>query len=161
RQRVEQRALAGVRVADERDHRGRTGYAPPPLLGALLGELLQLALEASDPLACAPAANLELRLARTSATDPAGETAQRVVPRAEPRQRVLQLRQLHLQLAVRALRALREDVQDELRSVDDLQIRPRRNAARLRRAQLLVEDQRLCVEIDGAEDHLLQLAAAQ
>src|SRR5690606_29004571 len=62
RQRVQQRALAGVRVADDRHDRDAPARAPRTTLEALFAELLQLRLEAVDPLACAALSDLELRL---------------------------------------------------------------------------------------------------
>ena len=52
----------------------------------------------------------------------------------QPRQRVAQLRQLDLQLAVAARRVLREDVEDQHRAIDDLELGRVADRARLRRA---------------------------
>ena len=52
----------------------------------------------------------------------------------------LQLRQLDLQLAFPRPRAPREDVEDELRAIDDLAVERLLEVAQLRRAQLVVED---------------------
>ena len=53
---------------------------------------------------------------------------------AEARQRVLELRELDLELAVAALGALGEDVEDELRAVDDLEVGVLRDGAAPARA---------------------------
>ncbi len=160
RERVEQRALAGVRVADDR-HRG---HAVPRALAtallALLAELLQLVLEVRHPVLRAPAPDLELGLAGTAPADAAGEAREAVVLLPEPRHRVLQLRELHLQLAVSTLGALREDVENELRPVDDLQVGHLGDRARLRRRKLAIEDEDVGVELDGAHDDLFELALA-
>ena len=58
----------------------------------------------------------------------------------EPRQQVLQLRELDLQLAFARPGAAREDVEDQLRAVDDLAAERLLEVAQLRRAQLVVED---------------------
>ena len=58
----------------------------------------------------------------------------------QPRQQVLQLRELDLQLAFARPRAPREDVEDELRAVDDLAVERLLEVAQLRRRQLVVED---------------------
>src|SRR5690606_10059374 len=109
-QRVQERALAGVGVADDRhDRHAASGPARPPLL-ALLAELAQLRLEPRHPLARPALADLELRLAGPAPADAAREARERVVLLPEPRQEVLHLGELHLELSVPALRALREDV---------------------------------------------------
>ena len=62
-QRVEQRRLAGVGVADQRDHRER--HAPPrgAVQAAGAAHLLQILLQPHDALADQPAVGLDLRLA--------------------------------------------------------------------------------------------------
>ena len=63
------------------------------------------------------------------------------VPGADqPRQQVLQLRELDLQLAFARPRAAREDVEDELRAVDDLPADLLFDVPQLRRRELVVED---------------------
>src|SRR5438093_5389238 len=70
RERVEQRALARVRVADE----GGAKLATPPaaLRLALALDRLEVALEPRDTLAHKPAVRLELGLPRAARPDPAG-----------------------------------------------------------------------------------------
>ena len=58
----------------------------------------------------------------------------------EPRQQVFQLRELDLQLAFARPRAAREDVEDELRAIDDLAADRFFDLPQLRRRQLVVED---------------------
>ena len=58
----------------------------------------------------------------------------------EPRQQVLQLRQLHLQLAFARSRAPGEDVENQLRPIDDLAADRFLDLPQLRRRQLVVED---------------------
>src|SRR5690606_40173888 len=73
----------------------------------------------------------------------------------------LHLSELDLQLAVSALRPLREDVEDELGAVDDLQIGQAGDRSRLRPRQVVVEDQHLDVELHRPDDELVDLAAAE
>ena len=72
---------------------------------------------------------------------------------------VTELRQLDLQLAVAALGPLREDVEDQHRPVDHLQIGEVGDGVRLHRRQIGIEDQRVGVDLHGADQDLLQLAA--
>ena len=93
-----------------------------------------------DARADAPAVGFELRFAGASRADAAAEPRQRVAGADQPRQQVFQLRELHLQLAFARPRAPREDVEDELRAIDDLAADRLFDLPQLRRRQLVVED---------------------
>jgi hypothetical protein len=60
-------------------------------------------------------------------------------PAPPARQQVLQLRELHLQLAFPRARAAREDVEDQLRAIDDLAFGLLLDLPQLRRGQLVVD----------------------
>ena len=80
--------------------------------------LLQLAFETGQAIPGTPAVDLELRLAGSPSADAAGESRQRDLGALrEPREQVLELRELHLEPAVARGRMLREDVENELRAV--------------------------------------------
>ena len=117
RQRFEQTRLPGVGVADERRRRD---VAPAlPQIGAVFGDLFQPPLEHRDLVANHSAVGFELRLAGPAQSDTAANTRQ-VGPHArEPRQQVLELRELDLELGFVAARARREDVEDDLGAVHD------------------------------------------
>ena len=66
-----------------------------------------------------PAVGLELRLARAARADAAAEPLEVLPHAAHARQVVLELRELDLELALGADGVLREDVEDQLRAVDD------------------------------------------
>jgi len=53
---------------------------------------------------------------------------------------MFELRQFHLQLALSRARALREDVQNERRPIEDLALENLFEVARLRAAQFIIED---------------------
>ena len=72
--------------------------------------------------------------------DAAAEPRQRRAGADEPRQQVLQLRELDLQLAFARAGAPRKDVEDELRAIDDLSADLFLDLPQLRRRQLVVED---------------------
>ena len=112
-----------------------------------------------DALARAAAVLLQLGLAGAAAADAAGQAAHHRVLLVQARQPVTELRQLDLQLAVPALRALREDVEDQHRPIDDLQIGEVRDRVRLDRVQVGIEDQHVGVELHRPDQHLFQLAA--
>ena len=79
---------------------------------------------------------------------------------AHPRQVVLELCELDLELALGARRVLGEDVEDQLRPVDD----PRREGvlerALLRRVELVVDEQDIRARIRVCRLQLLELALA-
>src|SRR5262249_58209342 len=86
---------------------------PPMRLHAL-----ELALELLHALADHATVGLELRLARAPRTDAAAEALEMLPLADEPWQQICELRELDLQLALRAPCALGEDVEDERGAVD-------------------------------------------
>src|SRR5262249_44321511 len=155
------RALAGVRVADER-HDGNVALAtprPPLLAPGALG--LEHPFEAADPVANPPTVDLELLLAGSAPSDPAHQPRQaRVAAAHEPRKQVLELRQLHLDLPLPRLGAPREDVQDELGAIEDLEVGRLRDGARLRGRQVLIDHDEVRLEPRRADDEVLEPARA-
>src|SRR5882757_9109688 len=94
-QRVEQRRLAGIGVADQRDAEGLVALARAALRAALLLDALELLLHALDALADHAAVELDLRLARAAPHADAAALALQVAPAAhQARREVLQARQL-------------------------------------------------------------------
>ena len=73
-----------------------------------------------DSRANTPAIGFELGLAWSSGADAAAKPRQGGTGANQARQQILQLRQLHLELALASLRAPRKDVQNQLRAIDDL-----------------------------------------
>lgn len=65
---------------------------------------------------------LELLLTRSACADAAAETRQHGPATRQPRQEIVQLRQLHLQLPFAAARPASKNVEDELRAVDNPQV---------------------------------------
>ena len=113
-QRVEQRGLAGVGVADERERRNRDIDALLPARFALLFELLEPPRQCLDAFAEQSTIGLELRFAGTTIADAAATLAFEVGPAAnQARGDVFELRKFHFELAFVATGALREDVEDQ------------------------------------------------
>ena len=73
---------------------------------------------------------------------------------------LLEARQLHLQLALVGLRALREDFQDHLGAIEHAQLQFLFDVSLLRRRQLVVEHDERGVELGRGARHLRHLAAA-
>ena len=80
-----------------------------------------------------------LRFTWAAGANAAAELRHALALAGQPRQLVLELRQLHLQHALAGAGVAREDVEDELGAVDHRARQPRLNVARLRRRQVVVE----------------------
>ena len=108
-----------------------------PARRALALDALQPPLEQGDAAAREAAVGLELRLARAARADAAAEPLEVLPEAAHPRQVVLELRELDLELALGADGVLGEDVEDQLRAVDHARCRarPRGTAAAPGRAR--------------------------
>jgi hypothetical protein len=120
-----------------------------------------LQLKARDAFPRSAPTHLELGFTRASAPDAAGQTRKGVVSLAEARKEISHLRELDLQLSIGAFGVLSENVEDELCTIDDLEIGQAGDVVRLRRSEVVVEDERLCIELHGADHHILELAAAE
>ena len=73
---------------------------------------------------------------------------------------MLEPRELHLQLALARLRALRKDLEDELRAIEDARIDGALDVALLRGRELVVEDHERGIELAQRVHDLAQLAGA-
>jgi hypothetical protein len=117
---IEQRGLAGVRVADHRRDWPLMTAPTFALHAADLADAFELAFQLCDSLLHASAVHFELRLARSPGAD-AARLPREVRPHTrEPRQQILQLRELDLQPPFPAPRPLREDVENQLRAIEHL-----------------------------------------
>src|SRR5206468_12078614 len=77
------------------------------------------------------------------------------------RHQVLQLRELHLKLALARPRAAREDVENELRAIDNLGVETFFEVAQLRWRQFVVEDDHIDAELITGNGERGDLAAAE
>jgi hypothetical protein len=158
-ERVEQRRLAGVRVAGQRDRRQVSALALGALGRARGADAVELAPQRRDAVAREAAVGLDLRLARSAGAD-AADAAARAQPlevRPEPTHAghvVLELGELDLQLAVRRAGVDGEDVEDHGGAVDHRHPDLLLEVALLARAQLVVagDDVGVCLL-----DELLEL----
>ena len=141
--RVEERRLAGVRVAGEGDRRDRGAVAlGPHRLAAALDDA-ELAAQGRDPVPREPPIGLDLRLARAPGADAAvhaaGAEALEVGPEAaHPGEVVLELRELDLELSLGAVGVVGEDVEDHRGAVDDRHAEGALEVALLARRELVV-----------------------
>src|SRR6266498_4854273 len=159
-QRVEQGAFAGVGVTDDRDH----GHVAPDALDSALApafaDVFQFVFEQRDAFAHAAAVDFELGFAGSAPADAAHQPGHLGAAAGQPRQQVLQLRQLDLNASLGGLRALGEDVQDQLRAVENLQVGGLVDGAHLGGREFAVEDDHVRAELQTADDDVVELALA-
>ena len=138
---VHQGGLAGVRVTGDRRLRDAAVLSPRPLRLAGAGERLQLASQLRDAPADVLAVDLHLRLAPAEpGADAAARAAHRLAPAPQAGQQVVELRELHLGLALPAAGVQREDVEDQGGAIDHLHAEPFLERAELPGRELLVQD---------------------
>ena len=159
-QRIEQRRLAGVGVADERDRRHLATAARHARARAPATNRLELALERADTAADQAPVGFELRFARTAQADAAALPLQMGPAAHQACGHVLKLRQFDLQLALVRTRPRREDVEDQAGAVDDARLERALEIALLARTQRVVEDHQLGTTGRRGRGDLLGLAAA-
>ena len=169
-ERVEQRALARVGVAHHGDDRDGRFAPPPPVLVTVFLDVDQLALEEGDAPVDLPAVHLQLGFAGAAHAHPAAGAARataglarQVRPRSgQARQPVLVLGQFHLDRAFARARMAGEDVEDQRRAVDDLDLFAQRGFqfALLPGRQLVVEDHDVGAAFQHGHLQLFQLAGA-
>lgn len=104
------------------------------------------------------AVGLELRLARSPGTDTAAQPRQGHTGANQPRQQILELRQLDLQLTFPRPGTRGKNVQDELRPVEYPAVKHAFEVAQLCRAQLVVEDHEIYHGLVARERQRLHLA---
>ena len=120
REPVQECRLARVGVADEGDERDAREFAAATVQVAVLLHGIDLGLEVVDARVDAASVDFELRLAGAARADAASEAREHEALTSKARQVVLELCELDLQLALFCAGALREDVEDQRRAVDDL-----------------------------------------
>ena len=160
---VEQRRLAGVRVAGQRHGRQVRALALGPLDGAVGAHVVEPAAQRGDAVARQPAIGLDLGLARASRADAAdaaagAETLEMRPQAAHARHVVLELGELDLELALGRVGVAGEDVEDHGRAVEHRQVERRLEVALLARGQLVVGDDEVGVRRLQQRLELLDLA---
>ena len=131
---VHERRFAGVRVADECDLRDTGGLALPALRVAVLRDLAELLPELGHVLLDTTAVELDLRLTGSlvrHGTAGAALPAQILAQPDEARKHVLQLRVVDLKLRFLRAGAVRKDVEDQVRSVNDFDLEVMREVRKL------------------------------
>jgi hypothetical protein len=161
RQPIEERGLAGVGVAHQRDGRHFLPLAFLPRRLALLQHFLDAVVQRLDALADQATVGLELRFARAAQADAAAALAVEVGPAAhQARGHVLELRQLDLQLALEGARALGENREDESAAIEHAALQLFLQVAFLAGTEWRVDHHEVGGEFRDPGAQLLHLAGA-
>ena len=159
-QRVQERTLAGIGVADQGN-----GHLRPPRGDLALAAMLdgaELLPQIADPLLGQAAIDLQLLLAGAAQTHAALRLAREVRPHPlQARHLVFQLGQLDRQAGLVRLGAAGEDVEDQLRAVEDLQAGGFLKIAGLAGAEIVIEKDHVGHFGVGQGGQLLHLSLAQ
>src|SRR5206468_5721169 len=115
--------LAGVRVTDDGSEEQPLARARAARSLALPRDLVKRLAQILDALSDDLTIALELRFTGAARADAAAETRHLFASSGQPRQPVLELRELHLDPALARARVPREDVEDHGRTVDDRRAR--------------------------------------
>jgi hypothetical protein len=151
---VQQRRLAGVRIAGQRHRWELRALALGPHHGPAGAHLRQLALQRRDPVACQPPVGLDLGLPRAAGADSAAQPFEMRPQPSHPGQVVFELRQLHLELSLGGVGVRGEDVENDRGAVYDRHPQLPLEVSLLARGQLVVAGHQVGV---GAGDLTLEL----
>ena len=161
-ERVEQRGLASVGVAHKRRQRQPLTRPSRPRVEALTAQFLKILADARNALTDAASFQFQLGFAAALvAENAAGKSVERTMPSGKTRQRILQLRHLHLQLACACHGVTGKNIENELRSVHDPALRQLRKAVELRRAEFPVENDERRLPLKREHFQFRQLGAAE
>ncbi len=145
-ERVEQGGFAGVRVTDNRSQRPLAALASGALRRALAANFVEFAFNFVDALGT-------FRRSASSCDSPSPpripmppRLPRQVAPESrESRQQMLQLREFDLQFAFARAGALREDVENQRRAIQDFAVEDFFQVAALRGRKFIVENHRVHV----------------
>ena len=157
---VEERALASVGIADERDDRDGNGLATLPLLMADAANGVELGLDVIEAKIDLAAIGFELSFPRAAGSDAAAELRHRAAASSEAGELVFELRELYLELAFAGTGVAGEDIEDELRPVNDVAGQTSLDVAELRRAEVVIEEDERGVGAGNGADDLFEFALA-
>ncbi len=131
------------------------------LNGPLAAHHVQLLADARDAVLHAAAVGFQLRFAFAATHADATFLPGQMAPETrQAREQVLELGKFDLQLAFTRARALREDIQDQRRAVQQLAIEQFFQVAALRGGQFLVEDHGVHIQLPAELGEFIGLALA-
>ncbi len=119
---------------------------------------LQFVLDFLDALRDAAAVGFELRFARPTGADSAAQARHFFAVPGQSRQKITQLRQFDLHAALAGAGARRENIQNELRAVDDPRADRLFQIALLRGREVVIEDHHVGMNGSGFRRQFLHFA---
>ena len=159
-QRVHQRRFSGVGVTDYCNSLNLVLFSSLACKLSAAGERFKPVLKIFYSAADVAAVGLELCFTRSSRADSSAQARHTRALAAEPREQIFKLRQLDLQFALAASCACGEDIEYQLRAVNDAHIGYVLNISLLRRGQLAVENEQVNVVVGAEGLYLLEPARA-
>jgi hypothetical protein len=157
-ERVEERAFAGVGIADKRDGGHGNRFASLALLTTDAADRFEVELELVNAALNAPAIGFELGFAGSTGADTAAELGHGFAAACESGQHVFELSELNLKLAFAGSSVAGEDVEDELRAVEDAARQSRLEVAQLCGREVVIEENKIGVGGGGDAGDLFHLA---
>ena len=157
---IEERAFAGVGVADEADGGERDGLAGAALKASRGADVFEFVGEAFDAAADFAAVHFELGFAGALSADAATEAGHGQAHARKPREDVFELSEFDLEFAFTRAGAAGKDVEDELSAIDDAHFQLLFEVAELGGRKVVIDDDKVGVQGCGFGGDLLDLAAA-
>ena len=130
------------------------------MLGADAPYIFQLLLHLADSPVNLAAIGLQLGFARSAGADAAAQLRHLHAAPRQPRQQILQLRQLHLQLPFTGARMAGKDIEDQLRAANHPHMHNVFNVSLLRGRKIVIKDDELGPRRTRRGRYFFQLALA-
>ena len=115
---IEKRGLASIGVSDQGDDRNRDAFTALALLSTNAAHFLDLSLDVLDAAMNLAAVGFKLGFTRSAGANAAAELRHLHTTAAKPRQHVLKLRKLNLELAFTSARVAGKDIENQLGAID-------------------------------------------
>ncbi len=157
---VEQRRFTRVGVTDQPDGSQRYSEALLSLNSPACADSIEMAFQSADPAIDAAAIGFKLRFAGPSGSDTATEPRHGNAFAGQSRKQVIELSELHLQLAFPGAGSQSEDVQDQLGTIDHFRGKRPIQISLLRRSQVPVHQYKTDVESLDLRDQLRDFSGA-
>ena len=119
---VEQRGLSRIRVPHQRHRCHRNRFAPLPLLCPDAAHIFDLLFDMPDAAKDLSPVGFQLSFARSTSADAAAELRHFHAAPRQPREHVFELGQFHLRLTFTSAGVPREDIENQLRAIDDARV---------------------------------------
>ena len=158
--RVEERALAGVGVANQSNGRYGDSFAALALLAADAADGVERALEVINAALDAAAIGFELGFAGPASADAAAELGHGFAAAGEARQHVFELSELDLELALARAGVTGKDVEDELRAIENAAGQGGFEIAQLRGRKVVIEENQIGLRRGGDGSDLFDFSGA-